>query len=263
MENIPRKVGLPMVATKKHMLITALLLCLAVPLVGQAPAASSPSADEVMARVFERDSQREALSAGYSGSREYVLYNHRMNKRAELVASVVCDADGTKHFQVVSEEGWAAANKHVLRKMLESESETSRPANRPKTRLISDNYEFQMIRVESLEGRPSYVIEVIAKRSDRYLFRGRIWVDAVDFAVARAEGQPAKNPSFWTRSVHFVQQYHKSGNFWFPAETTSVTEALIFDGTDVSIRYFDYSPLSNSALGSASPAPTEVKYVQH
>ena len=263
MENIPRKVGLPMVATKKHLLITALLACLAVPLVGQAPAATSLSADEVMAMVFERDSQREALSAGYSGNREYALYNHRMNRRAELVASVVCDVNGTKRFQVVSEEGWAAANKHVLRKMLESESETSRPANRAKTRLITDNYEFQMIRVESLEGRPSYVIEVIPKRSDKYLFRGRIWVDAVDFAVARAEGQPAKNPSFWTRSVHFVQQYHKSGNFWFPAETTSVTEALIFDGTDVSIRYFDYSPLSNSARGSASPAPTEVKYVQH
>lgn len=252
-----------MVATKKHLLIIALLACLAVPLVGQAPAATLLSADEVMAKVFERDSQREVLSSGYSGNREYALYNHRMNKRAELVASVVCDADGTKHFQVVSEEGWAAANKHVLRKMLESESETSRPAFRRKTRLTSDNYTFRMVGAESIGGRPAYVVEVIPRRSDKYLFSGRVWVDAEDFALARAEGQPAKNPSFWTRSVHFVQQYHKSGNFWFPAETTSVTEALIFDGTDVSIRYFDYSPLSSSARSSASPAPTEVKYVQH
>jgi hypothetical protein len=129
--------------------------------------------------------------------------------------------------------------------------------------MVPQNYEFRLIGSEPLQGRPAYVIDVIPKRSDKYLFRGRIWVDAADFALARAEGEPAKNPSFWTRSVHFVQQYRKSGPFWFPAETTSVTEAHIFGTTDVSIRYFDYSPLSNSARGSARPAPTEVKYVNH
>jgi hypothetical protein len=252
-----------MVATKKPLLITALLVCLAVPLVGQAPAATSLSADEVMARVFERDSQRESLGGGYKGSREYVLYNRRMNKRAEMVASVVCEANGTKHFQVVSEDGWKSANKHVLRKMLDSESETSQPDIRPKTRMVPANYEFHLVGSENLQGRLSYVIDAVPKRSDKYLFRGRVWVDAEDFAVARVEGQPAKNPSFWTRSVHFVQQYHKSGSFWFPLETTSFTEAMIFDGTDVTIRYFDYSPLSNSARGAANPAPTEVKYVNH
>ena len=263
MEDIPRKVDLPVLIMKRQIIIVAFLFCATLPMLGQAPAATSLSADEVMARVFERDTQRESRSGGYSGSREYALYNHRLNKRAQMVVSVVCDTEGTKRFQVVSEQGWGSANKHVLRKMLESESETSQPAIRPKTRLTSDNYKFQTIRAESIEGRPAYVIEVIPKRSDKYLFSGRIWVDAEDFALARAEGQPAKNPSFWTRSVHFVQQYHKSGAFWYPVETTSFTEAMIFDGTDVSIHYFDYSPLSNSARGSASPAPTEVKYVQH
>lgn len=252
-----------MVAIKNHLLITALLVCASAPLFAQAPAVSALSADEVMARVFERDSQRERLGGGYSGKREYVLYNHRMNKRAEMVASVVCDANGTKHFQVVSEDGWKSANKHVLHKMLDSESETSQPDTRPKTRMVPANYEFHLVGSEYLHGRPAYVIDAVPRRSDKYLFRGRIWVDAEDFAVARVEGHPAKNPSFWTRSVHFVQQYGKSGFFWYPVETTSFTEALIFDGTDVSIRYFDYSPLSNSARGSAGPALTEVKYVQH
>src|SRR3974377_1451125 len=90
-----------------------------------------------------------------------------------MVVSVVCDTEGTKRFQVVSEQGWGSANKHVLRKMLESESETSQPAIRPKTRLTSDNYKFQTIRAEAIEGRPAYVIEVIPKRSNKYLFSGR------------------------------------------------------------------------------------------
>ena len=262
MANIPREVDIPVLIMKIQVIIAAFLLCVAAPVLGQA-VATSLTADEVMSKVLERDSQREALSGGYSGSRKYFLYNHRMNKSAEMVATVVCDAGGTKHFQVVSEGGWRSASKHVLRKMLDSESETSQPTVRPKTRLTSDNYKFQMITAESLEGRPAYVIEVTPKRRDKYLFSGRIWVDAEDFALARAEGQPAKNPSFWTRSVHFVQQYHKSGVFWYPVQTTSITEAMIFDGTDVSIRYFDYFPLSNSARGFPSLAPTEVKYVQH
>jgi len=248
---------------KKQLFIIAILLCAFVPLVAQSPAVTQLSADEVMARVFARDSMRESMGGGYSGKREYVLENHRFKKRAEMQVSVLCDVDGTKHFDVLAEGGWKSANKHVLRKMLESESETSLPSTRPKTRLVPANYEFRLIGSEYLQGRPAYVIEAIPQRTDKYLLRGRIWVDAEDFAVARVEGIPAKNPSFWTRSVHFVQQYHKSGAFWFPESTTSVTDARIFGTTDVSIRYFDYSSLSNSARGSESPAPTEVKYVQH
>ena len=103
------------------------------------------SSDEVMAKVFERDSQREAMGGGYSGSREYILDNHKFDRRAEMVASVVCGPDGTKHFQVVSEDGWKSANKHVLRKMLDSESETSQPDTRPKTRMVPENYEFHLV----------------------------------------------------------------------------------------------------------------------
>jgi negative regulator of sigma E activity len=248
---------------KKQLFIIVILLCASVPLVAQSPAVTQLSADEVMARVFARDSMRESMGGGYSGKREYVLENHHFNKRAEMQVSVLCDVDGTKHFDVLAEDGWKSANKHVLRKMLESESETSLPSTRPKTRLVPANYEFRLIGSEYLQGRPAYVIEAIPQRTDKYLFRGRIWVDAEDFAVARVEGIPAKTPSFWTRSVHFVQQYYKSGAFWFPESTTSVTDARIFGTTDVSIRYFDYSPLSNSARGSANSTPTEVKYVQH
>src|SRR4029077_8019444 len=110
------------------------------------------------------------------------------------------DPDGTKHFEVVTETGWKAAQKHVLRKMLESESEASRPEVRVKTRLSTDNYEFQIAGTESSGERVVYAIDIRPKRREKYLFEGRIWVDAQDFALVRAEGNPAKNPSFWTKS---------------------------------------------------------------
>ena len=122
------------------------------------------SADEVIAKLIDHNSQRDKLGGGYTGSRRYVLENEGLNKRAEMLVSVKCDPDGTKHFEVVSEEGWKSANKRVVRKMLESETETSQLQIRPTTSLTPENYRFQMLASEFLEARPVYVIQVLPKR---------------------------------------------------------------------------------------------------
>jgi hypothetical protein len=70
--------------------------------------------------------------------------------------------------------------------------------------------------------------------------RGRIWVDTEDFAIARIEGQPAKNPSFWIRSVQVVQRYGRTDQFWLPAMNHSVAQARILGATEVVIEYSDY-----------------------
>ena len=241
---------------------TIVILCLALGSITPCYARQAPTvgADEIISRLMDRNSQRERLQDGYTGTRRYVLENEKFNKRAEMLVSVNCDPDGTKHFEVVSEEGWNSANKRVLRKMLESESETSRPQARERASISPENYTFQVIGTDSLESRPVYMIEVLPKREDKYLFEGRIWIDAEDFAVVRVEGKPAKNPSFWTRSVHFVQQYHKSGTFWFPLSTESVTDARIFGKTAVTISYFDYQP--NSAATSSLSAKSVTDQIE-
>jgi hypothetical protein len=201
-----------------------------------------PSVDTVIARMLAQDAQRQTLAAGYRGMRRYVLENERMHKHAEMLVRVECDATGTKHFELVDEEGWKAAYKHVLRKMLESEAEASQPQVRIKTRLSQENYDFHMVEVGLLDDRTAYMIDIVPKRREERLFEGRIWIDTRDYALVRAEGRPAKNPSFWTRSVHFTHAYRKNGPFWFPAATESVTDVRIFGSTNLTINYFDYTP---------------------
>jgi hypothetical protein len=246
-----------------RILISALLASASAPLIGQATAASAPSADEVIARMLVRDVQREAAAGGYTGNRQYVLDNPRFEKQARMVVSVTCGPDGTKNFQVVSEQGWKSANNRVLRKMLESESESSRPAVRPKARITSDNYSFQLIKAAPLDGRLAYVIDVIPKHKDAYSFRGRIWVDAEDYALARAEGEPAKTPSIWIRSVHFAQEYRKSGDYWFPWSTSSVSEARAFGETEVDIHYFNYFARSRNTDRDTDPELAEARNVKY
>ena len=199
---------------KRHTIIAALLICATVPLFGQAPAATSLSANEVMARVIERDGQRESLGGGYSGKREYVLYNHRMNKRAR---------DGGERC-LRCERGKAVSGRFRRRMEVGQQACAAQDAGLG-IGDISTRYPPQdtdgsgQLRVSPESGPTIFRVDLpmsltrVPKRSDKYLFRGRVWVDAEDFAVARVEGQPAKSPSFWTRSVHFAQQYHKSGIF--------------------------------------------------
>jgi hypothetical protein len=201
-----------------------------------------PAADTVVARMLVHEEQRQVLAAGYHGMRKYVLDNKRMHKHAEMLVRVQCDADGTKHFQVVDLQGWKGANKHVLHKMLESESEASDPQLRTKSRLSQENYEFQMASTVLLDGRMAYAIDIVPRRHEERLFKGRIWIDATDYALVRAEGEPAKNPSFWIHSVHFVQCYGKSGQFWYPKSTESVTDVRIFGFASLTISYIDYTP---------------------
>jgi hypothetical protein len=227
---------------KHYFLLAALFLLRSSSVVAADDSGPLPTAEEIVSRMGSGDLQRQISMGGYAGMRRYVLENQHLHKRAEMLVHVQGDRDGTKHFDIVSEEGWKAAHKHVLHKMLESESDTSRPDMRQKTKLNAENYEFEVIGTEPVADRTAYVLEIKPKRKEKYLFQGRIWVDTEDYALVRAEGNPAKNPSFLTKSTHFVQVYQKSGPLWFPLSTQSVTEAHFFGTTDVSIEYFDYAP---------------------
>src|SRR5258708_34290428 len=192
---------------KYGFLLSALFLFVTNSAIAADDSGTPPAAEQIVTRMAAHDLARQASIEGYAGMRRYVHENQKFHKRAEMLVQVQGDKDGTKHFEVVSEDGWKAAHKHVLHKMLESEMETSRPENRPGARLNSENYEFSLIGTGLAAGRTAYVREVRPKRSDKYLFEGRISVDAEDYALVRAEGKPAKKPSFWTKSIHFLQVY--------------------------------------------------------
>jgi hypothetical protein len=98
----------------------------------------------------------------------------------------------------------------------------------------------RLVGTEASDGRSSYVLVISLMTKNMFLIRGRIWVDAEDFAIARIEGQPAKNPSFWITSVQVLHRYERVGTFWLPVTNVSRAKARMFGATDVAIEYFDY-----------------------
>lgn len=202
---------------------------------------------EIVNRMLEADKDRLAALAGYTGMRRYHFENARVNKKADMTVRITCNEAGVKTFEVVSEDGAGIIRNRVLRKMIEAEAEASQKGEREQTRIIPANYEFRLVGTEISDGRSSYVLEITPKTKNKFLIEGRIWVDVKDYAITRVEGRPAKNPSFWIRSVHVVQQYGRTGPFWLPKLNESNAQAKIFGATNVSIEYFDYVPTVRAA----------------
>jgi hypothetical protein len=211
------------------------------------PAPPLPAVPEIVERMVQADNERLAALAGYSGMRHYRFENKKVNKHAEMTVRMSCGADGVKTFEVVAESGSGFVNNHILRKMIEAEEEASRKGERKESRIIPENYDFRLVGTEILDGRENYVLEITPKKATKFTIRGRIWVDAGDFAIARIEGEPAKNPSFWIRHAEVEQRYGRTGQFWLPSLNHSVAQARIFGPTEVVIEYSGYKTSAREA----------------
>jgi len=216
-------------------------------------AARLPSADEIVAKMIQRDAERRSQLQGYTSVRRYVLENVKHHKQAEMLVRMVCHQDGSKEFDIISSSGWGGARKHVFPRLLEAETEASRPGDREDSRITPQNYSFRILRAGEIAGRRAYVIEVIPKKQTKYLMRGTIWLDAEDFAIVRIEGEPAKNPSFWIKRVQFEHKYEKHGPFWLAESDTSTSDVRIFGSTELRIDYFDYIVNGAAAVEARLP----------
>lgn len=212
---------------------------------------------EILERMMQADAARRAALAGYSGIRHYRFENKKYNKQAEITVRMSCGSDGLKTFEVVGESGSAFVRHRILRKMIEAEEESSHKAEHQDTRIIPENYDFRLVGIDVSDGRNNYVLEIEPKKPTKYSIRGRIWVDAEDFVIARIEGAPAKNPSFWIRSVQIEQRYQRAGQFWLPALNHSVAQARIFGSTEVVIEYSDYKTNVRDPHGADAAAVLE------
>lgn len=207
-----------------------------------------PTANDVVAKMMKFDAQRKSELTGYTANRRYVAANGK--HRAEMVVGVTVASDGSEDFNILSENGSGWIRHHIFRKLLKEEAEASRRGNRDSTQITPANYQFQMIGQVTLDTGPAYVFTVVPRTANKYLIDGKIWVNAMDFSIVRIEGRPARNPSFWIRSVNIVRTYQKVGPFWFASSTQTTSHIRILGPAELTIENFDYTvgPSHNGAV---------------
>jgi len=210
------------------------------------------TAEQVVRNLDQMNLHRvEALHA-YQGTRTYrvVYQGFPANRSAEMVVKVNYLSPGKKEFVIQSATGSELIVDRVFKKLLEAEKEAMGSEIQLRSALTNDNYRFILIGYESTPSGSMYVLSVEPRRKDKFLYQGRIWVDARDFAVVRIEAEPAKNPSFWTRKTGIVQVYTKVSEFWLPAYNHSVTSVRLGGNADLTIEYTGYKITDASQLSS-------------
>jgi hypothetical protein len=95
-----------------------------------------------------------------------------------------------------------------------------------------------------------YILGVKPRTKGKFLYSGRIWVEAEDFAVTRLVAQPAKNPSFWTKHSEIDESYMKVGDFWLPARNHSITRIRFGGSAVLTIQYKNYEITSADAVSN-------------
>jgi len=238
------------------------LLAACIPAVAQQATVSAPlSADEVMRRVAQMNEQRANALETYSNIRTYHLECHCLShQKADMVVRAEYEAPNKKVFTIVSESGSGTVRSRVFKKLLEAEQESMRKENQERTAITPENYTFQLTDHQKIDGNEFYVLEARPLNKNKFLFRGRIWIDAKDFAIAKVEGEPAVNPSWWTVKTDFKRSYQKIGDFWLPESNESETKVRIFGTAVLTIKYGEYQITQTHNLNPASDVEVKLSH---
>jgi len=211
------------------------------------------TAEQVVDNLVRRNLERSRALESYKGTRVYRLEYRGFpsSRSAEITVDVQYRSPATKEFSIRSQSGSHFLVEKVFQRMLQSEKEALTDENQARVALNNDNYRFTLAGMETLPSGLSYILNVDPRTNNKLLYRGRIWVDAEDFAVVRIEAAPAKNPSFWTKDTRIEQVYTKVGNFWLPLSNRSNSAIRLGGHAYFSIDYQDYKITAEAPLSTS------------
>lgn len=213
---------------------------------------ASLTAPEIVEHMLRHNRTQADELKHYQGLRHYqVQYKgFSANLVGKMDVAVTFDAASGKSFRIVSQSGSKLLCDKVLKKAVDSESEAAQ--DQAATALSPANYKFQLAGTESLAGRPAYILDVEPIKASKFLYRGKIWVDATEFAVVKVKAEPAKNPSFWIQRPQITYTSAKTGDFWLPEFNRSETKVRVGGTAVFTIDYGTYQVDPAASANTAS-----------
>ncbi len=214
------------------------------PRIQDAPFTAPLTTDQVVERMVKMNEQRTEDLQSYTATRSYHLkYQGLFSKSADLEVGLTYQWPDKKDFKVLSESGSELLRRRVLKPLLEAELESLKEQNRKQASIRPENYAFRCVGYEQTSEGNFYVLEITPKNTNKFLIRGQIWVDEEDFGIARIEGEPSINPSWWTKRNLIHVSFQKVGNFWLPQRNETETQLRILGRSRLTIDYGNYKVL--------------------
>jgi hypothetical protein len=244
----------PPLQAVRSILLFLLCICVEQPIAAQSvmPAARLPeqlTKEEIVSNMIRKNLERAQALSAFQGTRVYHLEHHGFpgSRSAEMIVDVKYQSPAKKEFTIRSSSGSKILIEKVFNKLLESEQEALTEENQSRVALNNENYSFTLAGQENTPAGSYYILAVEPRTTNKLLYRGRIWVDATDFAVARIEAAPAKRPSFWIKDTKIEHVYIKVGDFWLPTSNRSTSTTRLGGHAVLTIDYSDYRVIAAPA----------------
>ncbi len=217
--------------------------------------------DQVVANLIRNDQDRARALRHYESDRVYHLSYRGFpgDRDAEMTVEATYDSPSTKNFKIISQKGSKLIIDRVFKRLLESEKEAAEPEMHARTLLNRENYDMALVGFESSAKGNQYVLEVYPKSKSKYVYRGKVWVDATDFAVTRIDAEPAQNPSFWTKKNEVHHEYMKVRDFWLPRRNESISYIRLGGRATLTIDYGNYRVNDAQTSASDSSSRTSIR----
>lgn len=182
--------------------------------------------------------------AGYTVTEHYAVFRGKdeIHPAAEMLVKTTYRKQTGKTYDIVSQSGSSIWRNEVLGTLLDNEKRMSQPGNVETALINSSNYEMKLDgnARERLNGRDCLVLDITPRRSSQYLFNGKLWVDAQDFAIVQLKGTASKSAFFLVSAAEVTRQYDEIRELPMATHAEAVSGSALLGQTVVKIDYSNY-----------------------
>src|SRR5216684_7167879 len=235
--------------------LTPLLCSLAI--AQQSASSGALSLSSIVQRMEKAQSEVRA-QAPYQVIREYRLFGAKSSSaNADVVAQVDFKPPTSKDYSIQKWSG-NTRGKQIVQRVLDHETEASK-GNQARTALARDNYDFILVGDTVLDGRPCYVLGLKPKRKEKDLVSGSAWVDKSSFLILHVEGETARAPSWWLKSVRIKLSFGDFSGAWLQTSMEAVADVRLLGLHTLRSRVLDYRGSDISASIRLAPARPQLR----
>lgn len=205
-----------------------------------AGAAESQSLPGLVARIAQAETRRDSQITEVRSLRRYTLHNERWKSDPKVEATMVTDAAGKKHYEIVKMEA-EGLQKTVLTRILDGEVQAAEKGT-DESAIVPSLYDMQPLEEsKTIHGRSCQMMRLMPKKRTKFALDGEACVDTKELAVLKVEGRTAKNVSFWVGRPYLIQEFKKVGGSWFSSYNRTIADVRFFGKTELTVEFLDYS----------------------
>jgi len=148
---------------------------------------------------------------------------------------------------------------NVITRLLQTEVDRVNKGEGARTAIIEANYKFSYKGSDKIAGDAVHVFQVKPRVMRPGLFKGRIYLDAGNGSLRRAEGTLVKTQSIFVNKIEFVQDYADFEGYTLPVHVRSVAKTRLVGRAvvDVTTDSYDLAPSTTASIQTSSTGGSE------